>query len=131
MPLDKGRLAKALSIGAAVSLGSALLLTCIISGVFLILSSTPREALPYIMLAAEGLSVFIGGCVAAAINGSRGLIVGMLCGLTVFLILLITGLLTGKDDIGMMTFIRLGALMLCGILGGIKGVNRKEKLHIK
>ena len=131
MPLDKGRLAKALSIGAAVSLGSTLLLTCIISGVFLILSSTPREALPYIMLAAEGLSVFIGGCVAAAINGSRGLIVGMLCGLTVFLILLITGLLSGNDDIGMMTFIRLGALMLCGILGGIKGVNRKEKLHIK
>ena len=131
MPLDKGRLAKALSIGAAVSLGSTLLLTCIISGVFLILSSTPREALPYIMLAAEGLSVFIGGCVAAAINGSRGLIVGMLCGLTVFLILLITGLLAGADDIGMMTFIRLGTLMLCGILGGIKGVNRKEKLHIK
>ena len=131
MPYNKGRLAKALCIGAAVSLGATLLLTCIISGVFLILSSTPRAALPYIMLAAEALSVFIGGCAAAAINGSKGLIVGLLCGLTVFMILLVTGLLSGSDDIGIMTFIRLGVLLLCGILGGIKGVNRKEKLHIK
>lgn len=131
MPINKGRIAKALSIGAAGAVAVILLTTCIISAVFLMLSSIPKDALPYIMLAADAAGAFVGGCIAAAVNGSKGLAVGLSCGSIVFLIFLVIGLLSGAADIGAVTFIKLGVLLLFGALGGIKGVNRKEKLHIK
>lgn len=131
MPVNNLKPVKAVSIGTAASLAVIVIVLCVITGVMMMLPSIPTAALPYIVLVADAVGVLIGGYITAAIAGSKGLILGLICGICVFLILLIIGQLSGNTAIGTVTFIRLGVLALFGILGGIKGVNRKEKLHIK
>ena len=131
MPIHNAKTAKAVVIGVSAALATVLLLLCVISGVMLMLPTIPKAALPYVMLAADAVGVLIGGYIAAAISGSKGLVMGLICGIIVFLIQLAIGLLTVNAEIGVMTFARFGTAAVCGMLGGIKGVNRKEKLHIK
>lgn len=131
MPVKKGQIAKAVGIGSSVSLGVILLTLCLITGVLMMLPGIPFDALPYLTLIADAAGAFLGGYLTARIAGSRGLIVGLLCGLCVFLCLTVIGFCTGSFRFGAITLIRLAVLAVFGILGGIKGVNRKEKLHIK
>ena len=131
MSVNKGQVIKALGIGTAVSLGVILMMLCLISGVLMMLSGIPFDALPYIVLAADAVGIFAGGYITAAIVKSRGLIFGLLCGISVFLCMLIIGLCSGYFSPNAIVLIRFGVLAVFGILGGIKGVNRKEKLHIK
>lgn len=131
MPVNKMKMLKAVGIGTAVSLGAILLILCLICGILMMMSSIPTDSLPYITLAAVAIGVFPGAYIAAAINGSKGLIVGLLCSGAVFLCLLIIGLCSGSNQLGALTLVRLVIALIFGALGGIKGVNRKEKLHIK
>lgn len=117
-------------IGAASALAVTLLLMCAICGVMLFVSSVPYDLMPYIMLIADAGGVFFGGYLAASMNKSKGLIMGLMIGLIQFVILFVAGLSTG-DTIGLITFIKLAVLLIFGMLGGIKGVNRKEKIRIK
>lgn len=131
MPIHNGKTAKAIGIGTAAALIAILLMLCLICGVLMMMPTIPKDSLPYIVLIADAVGAFVGGCIAAALTGSGGLIVGLYCGISIFVSLLIFGLLGGSADVGAVTFIRLGVLILFGMIGGIKGVNRKEKLHIK
>ncbi len=121
---------KAILIGTAVSLAVTLLVMCVICGVISFASSVPYQILPYLMLAADAIGVFCGAYCCAAIQKSKGLILGLVCGFLVFIILFIAGLSTG-ETIGILTLLRFIVLAVFGILGGIKGVNKKEKLHIQ
>ena len=131
MPVNKGKMAKALGIGTAAALVLIVLLLCAVAGVLKMTPSIPTGALPYMMMAVTAVGTLLGGYITAAIAGSKGLVMGLCCGLTVFLLLLIIGMSKGTGDIGALTFVRSGVCALCGVLGGIKGVNRREKLHIK
>ena len=131
MPVNRQKLCKALGIGTAAALAVILLALCGISGVLMMMSGLPTGALPYMGLIAIALGVLVGGYIAAAITGSRGLVMGLCCGAAVFVCLLIAGMSTGNFQPGTLTAAKLGVCALFGALGGIKGVNRKEKLHIK
>ncbi len=131
MPVNYAKTAKAVGIGAAASLAVILLILCAACGILMMTSSIPTDSLPYLALAAAAAGTFVGGFIAAAITRSKGLIVGLLCGAAVFLCLLVIGLCSGAGQLGMLTIIRAVIALLFGALGGIKGVNRKEKLHIK
>ena len=130
MPVNRIKTAKAVGIGTAVSLAVILLTLCVIGGV-LMMTSIPTDSLSYIVLTAIAVGTFLGGYVAAAVTRSKGLIVGLLCSAAVFVILSLIGLCSGRSPVGVMALIRLTVSALFGALGGIKGVNRKEKLHIK
>lgn len=117
-------------IGVLTSLAVMLAVMCAICGVMLFVSSIPYHLLPYILLIADAVGVFCGGYIAAALNKSRGLILGLIIGFLVFIIVFAAGLSTG-EAIGLITFLRLAVLAIFGMLGGIKGVNKKEKIHIK
>ena len=128
---DNQKIIKAPIIGVLISIVSILILTCLFALVISFLPTIPYGGLPYTMIAAEGLSAFIGAYIAAAIAKCRGLMVGAVIGSIVFLILLAVGMSTSTDSLTVLTIIRAAALIALGILGGILGVNRKEKIRIR
>ncbi len=121
---------KQILIGIATALAVTLLLLCVICAVINFASAIPYSLLPYIMLIADAVGGFFGAYVCAAMSKSRGLILGLICGFAVFVIMFIASLSTG-ETIGLITLLRFIVLIVFGALGGIKGVNKKERLHIK
>ena len=121
---------KPLLIGIAAAIAVILLLMCAVCGIMTFASGVPYHLLPYILLITDAGGAFVGAYIAAALNKSRGLILGAIVGFVLFILLFCAGLSTGQT-IGLATLLRFVVLMLFGILGGIKGVNKKEKIHIK
>ena len=121
---------KAILIGIGVAVGVTLLMTCAVCGVMTLTSGIPYAAAPYILLIAGSVGIFCGAYCCTAINKSRGMILGLVCGALVFIIFFVASLSTG-ETITLVTLLRLIVLLIGGMLGGIKGVNKSEKLHIK
>ena len=128
---DKGRIAKAVLIGVLSSVVLAVLLTCLFSVMLHMMSGIPYDVIDYVMVAIEGFSVLIGAYIACVIVKSKGLIIGALCGAISLLIVFAVGMSMSKNNIGLLTIIRSVVMLLCGVIGGIMGVNRKEKVRIK
>lgn len=128
---DKGRIAKAVLIGVLSSVVLAVLLTCLFSVMLNMMSGIPYDVIDYVMVAIEGFSVLIGAYIACVIVKSKGLIIGALCGAISLLIVFAVGMSMSKNNIGLLTIIRSIVMLLCGVIGGIMGVNRKEKVRIK
>lgn len=91
----------------------------------------PYEYLAYIMLFIEAVSVFFGGYMASRINKSKGLILGLINGIIIFTAITLSGLFTSSATITYITLLKLATILIFSILGGIKGVNIKEKIHIR
>ena len=118
-------------IGTVLSAVTIILMILIGSLLFLLSGKYPLEYLNYIMLGILGIGGFIGGYISARLNKSSGLLIGLITGLVIYLVILISGLGTSFDTITMLTLFKLIVLTLAGAFGGILGVNKKEKLHIK
>ena len=133
MPLTNERtlLLKSVITGVLISVALIVILMCVVCAVFLFSSAPPAEYLDYIMIAIDGVAVFLGALIAAGIAKSGGLLTGLFTGLAVFIIIFAAGLCSGTETVTMLTPIRAAAVVILGIFGGIKGVNRKEKIHIK
>lgn len=129
--IDKGRVVKAVAIGVLCSVVLAVLLTCLFSMMLNMMSGIPYGIIDYVMVAIEGFSVLIGAYIACVIAKSKGLIIGALCGAISLLIVFAVGMSMTKNNIGLLTVIRSAVMLLCGIIGGIMGVNRKDKVRIK
>lgn len=128
---EKGRIVKAVLIGAVSSVVFAVILTCLFSVMLNMMSGIPYDLIDYVMVAIEGFSVLMGAYIACVIAKSKGLIIGALCGAISLLIVFAVGMSMAKNNIGLLTIIRSIVMLLCGIVGGIMGVNRKDKVRIK
>ena len=129
--IDKGRVVKAVAIGVLCSVVLAVLLACLFSMMLNMMSGIPYDIIDYVMVAIEGFSVLIGAYIACVIAKSKGLIIGALCGAISLLIVFAVGMSMAKNNIGLLTVIRSAVMLLCGVIGGIMGVNRKDKVRIK
>lgn len=121
---------KALLVGTTFGGLSAILILCIFSAVLLISGNLSLELLVWFGVAIGCISSFISGYTSARITKINGMIVGTCAGFLIFIILFISGLAKG-DVLTLTTLIKITIYTLCGAIGGIKGVNKKEKLHIK
>ena len=83
------------------------------------------------MLAVDAISVFFGGYVAARINKQKGLIIGAGVGAIVLVSVLISGLSIPYTTQTLLTLFKIITIPLMSALGGVKGVNKKEKIRIK
>ena len=122
---------KALIVGSVVSLCIIVVLLCIMSAVLLGVSMLPYEYLSYIMLIFDAIAVFIGSYVAARINKESGLFIGLLNGVIVFIAILISGFCVSPETLSIVTLLKAVIILVFSSLGGIKGVNTKEKIHIR
>lgn len=113
-------------------------LSCVIIALLLIISAMvlvqlekyPGDIINYMGLVFIAVGVLMGSYVAGRLNKSSGLLCGMATGLAVFIILITAGL-NNVCSISLMILFKLGVNVICGCIGGILGVNKKEKLHIK
>lgn len=128
---DKKLLIRALCIGVFLSLAITVILMCMLAVILQFISAIPYQWLDYILLVIDAVAVFVGSYAAAAVTRSKGLIVGLFCGAAVFLIMYIAGLCSGMTDLSVLTALRALVMLVAGIFGGIRGVNKKEKIHIK
>lgn len=122
---------KALILGVLSSVAMIAVLMCIMSTVLLFSSLLPYEYLEYIMLAIDALGVLFGGYIAARINRSQGLVLGLLNGAIIFIALLIIGFCMSSGTVTLITLFKAVVTLLFSAIGGIRGVNVKEKIHIK
>ncbi len=72
------------------------------------------------------LGSFISGYLAARRIRERGMMIGALCGLIIFLLLLLASFMS-KFDVGLAALIKLAIALVSGAIGGIIGVNAKSK----
>ena len=82
------RMIKGISLGLAAAAAAILVLSFIIS-LIVYHSNLTESSLPAFALAIIVIAAFGGGFLAARLNGSRGLINGLICGLALFCLLLI------------------------------------------
>lgn len=122
---------KAVLFGVLVSLVISVILLCVLTIAEMTTGLLPVEIVNIACAVVLAVGTFVGGFAAARITKSAGLIVGAITGLSVFMVVLISGLIRSGDEISALTLIKLGLELISGTLGGIIGVNKKEKLHIK
>lgn len=72
------------------------------------------------------LGSFLSGYLAARRIRERGMIIGALCGLIIFSLLLLASVMN-RFDVGLAAFIKLAISVVSGAIGGILGVNAKLK----
>lgn len=122
---------KALIIGVASSVITIALMLCIITAIFSASAMLPYEYLEYIMLIPDAIGVLAGSYIAARINKSNGLFIGLCNGAIVFLALIISGFCITPETLTLITLLKAVVILLFSAFGGIKGVNVKEKIRIK
>lgn len=121
MPYVKSTLISVL-VGEVITILALLLFSLIMCK-----ADLPLLAMDAFVIAAAGL----GGLVAGYLNGrllrERGLVFGLLCGgVLVAILLLFNALFHQLSSIGFL-IAKLGAILACSTLGGILGVNRRQK----
>lgn len=127
---DNNKMLKATGIGVFLSVVFTAILSCLFALVLNYLSCIPYGIIDYVAVGIEGISVFFGAYIAAATVKCKGLIVGDLCAVTLYILTAAISLGSGSADIGVISIIRAAVLLICGIGGGILGVNKKERIKI-
>lgn len=122
---------KSVLIGVSSAVVVIAVLMCLMCVIFLSAASLPYEYLEYLMLAVDMIGVLVGAYIAARISGQNGLIIGLLTSGIILVALMIAGFASGFDSLSMITLLRAVVILGAGAFGGIRGVNRKEKIRIK
>lgn len=106
------------AIGVIVCVAALLLMAALVRTV-----DVPRAAVLPLAIAAAAAGAFAGGLAAAAAAGQRGLAVGALCGLVLYLLILLAGFIHYSGVSGGTAVLKLAVLIVAGGLGGVLGVN--------
>ena len=121
---------KALIISVVVNI-----MTCVVCLVFLCLVMTISGALfegslKYLTLIPLALGGYTGGFCAGRINKEKGMILGAVSGFIVFIAMIIISFSLQSTDITYMIILKGIAIVLFSAIGGVKGINKKEKFRI-
>ncbi len=109
-------------VGLLVCFGLLMLMAMLVETV-----DVPRAAILPLAIAAAAGGAFVAGLVAAALAKQQGLLVGVTCGLVLFLLILVAGFARFAGVDGSQTAIKLAVLVLAGGIGGVLGVNMRRK----
>ena len=103
--------------GTLLLLGAALLLRSV---------DLTTGAVPPLAIGAAGIGAFAAGLTAALLTKERGLVTGALSGTLLYLLLLCAGLIRFGSLEGGYALTKWAVLTVCGAVGGLLGVNRKQ-----
>ena len=128
---DKRLLLKAVIFGTICGLLISVIFMCISAVIMLTTGLLPIDLTNYVTAAILAVGAFFGGMITTKITKSAGLVVGLITGLSIFLLVTILGLIKSNDSVTIITLIKLILSAVSGSLGGIVGLRKKERLHIK
>lgn len=121
---------KALIIGTTIASLCIILLLCLFSLILLISGHLPHDLLMWFGIIISCISSFISGYICARITKANGLLTGTVAGIILFFVVTISGVI-GGSTFSLISLIKFTLFSICGGIGGIKGVNRKDKIRIK
>ncbi|MBQ5840407.1 MAG: TIGR04086 family membrane protein [Clostridia bacterium] len=121
-----GRLIRPLLIGVAVGILVCTLLLLLMAAVIQRVDVPLGAALP-LAVGAAAVGAFAGGLTAALISRQRGLLLGAVSGLVLFLLVLLAGLARYAAVDGSTALLKAVVLMVAGAVGGVLGVNRRRR----
>lgn len=108
-------------------MGFVIVFICVLFFAFII---TKIDATDKIISVMSGIALcvgaYAGGYISAKKRRKNGLFMGVLCGLFMFLIILIIGSVFIKAISGCSPSVKLVLTLICGAVGGIVGVNSKS-----
>lgn len=119
---------RAVLISAGVMTVVSLLLLALISLAVAKSGSLPRGILPIITTAAACIAVFLGGFFSSLSAREKGILFGILSGLLFALCAALVSVFLYQNDFTIGSAGKLAALLISGSIGGILGVNRKNKV---
>ena len=85
----------------------------------------PRGVITPLAVIAAGVGAFAAGLTAALAARRNGLLLGAVCGLLLFLIILLAGSLRSGGVDGSFAAVKAAVLTVAGAIGGVLGVNRR------
>lgn len=123
--MKKGK-AILLSVGVMVITSAVLLV--LLALIFGKVKALPRGIIPIITTVIGCLSVFLGGLISAAYVREKGLIFGIISGLIFSFCIALVSVLLLQNDFSIASIGKFAAILLSGSIGGILGVNRKDRV---
>lgn len=121
---------KAIIVGVFICWVVIMVTTVILAGFLSVAGKLFENIAGYLMLIPLMPGGYFGSFMGARINGAKGLIIGVIIGTVTFVIMLILGFSVYNTNITYMTLLKMLSIILPSALGGIKGVNKKEKFKI-
>ena len=128
---DKKLLFKAVFFSCLCGILVSIILLCIFSVIIMTTGLLPTNITNYITIAILSMGSFIGGYICAKITKSAALICGLLTGFAIFILIALCGLFYSNEAVTILTLIKLISTLLCGSLGGIVTLLKKERILIK
>ncbi len=130
---DRGMLIKYGKPVAVSCLSGAAIATAILLVFSLVMSVRDVPAVLINPLACAAISVgsFFAGFICARLLRQRGMLLGALCGLLLFGLLLFTSLTLTGEAFGWIVLIKLVIVMTSAMIGGVLGVNTRRRRRMK
>ena len=89
----------------------------------------PQPAITLIATLAFVLGGLVAGFVSASFAREKGMLIGICCGICLFLILMTASFVFDDAGFGMAAVSKLAAVLFASALGGVIGVNRRKKFR--
>ncbi len=115
-----------LLIGTAVGIVTCTLLLVIMAAVIQRVD-IPRGMTQPLAISAAAVGSLTAGLTAAMLAGRRGLLLGAVTGLVLFLLVLLAGIARYTAVDGATSLLKLAVLTGAGAVGGVLGVNRRRR----
>lgn len=118
---------RAVLFGAVAGAVICAALLAAFSMAFVSMENIPQGFLTPLIVGVSVLSSFFSGFIAAKISGKRGLIFGLLAGLLLFFLFLVSGLATENQSSPDTAGTRLLIMAASGAVGGLLAVSRRSR----
>lgn len=128
-PPSKSKVIKAIMFG---TVSGILLCTCLVSisaAAVVQMKALPTDYINVISIFFCVLSAFLASFIAVRMCKCKGLLYGAVTSAVLFFILLAAGLSVNISPISLISFTKLAAMVITGMIAGIAAVNKKEKVR--
>ena len=119
---------KAILLSMVVMAAVSAVLLALIALIFGKMKVLPRGSIPVLTTVIGCLGVFLGSFLASAYAKEKGLLLGLLSGAIFAFCTALVSVLLFQNDFNIASAGKLAAILLSGSIGGILGVNRKDKV---
>ncbi len=107
----------------------ACFLLLILMSVVMQFRDLPQVLVTFVATLTFVLGGLVSGYVSAAFSRERGMLVGVCCGVCMFLLLAFTNLTVNGPDFCAVALTKLAAVLFASALGGVIGVNKRKKFR--
>lgn len=125
---EKKRMIKSVVTGLLCGMLVSVTLMCLAALVMTKTGLLPVWVVEYLTASCLAAGSFVGGLIAGKLNRGAALTIGAITGAAMITVLLLTAALRGEAAFSPLFFIKLGAAVAGGALGGILSVHERKRI---